>query len=423
VAPSSVPSAVPHGPERAHRPRGWPGHVAALLAPTAAVAGRAALERDAALRWERLRAAALERRRERRHPSRRRMRALRLSPGARLRWENAPAPPPPGPGQAVVHPIAVATCDLDRQILLGAAPFPLPLHFGHECVAEVLAVGDDVQGVRPGDRVVVPFQISCGRCRACRAGRTGNCLSVPPLSMYGFGVTGGHWGGAVADELLVPYADAMLVPLPDGVDPAAAASVADNVADAYRHIAPHLPALLEADPDGDVLLVGAVDRGSLASASVPLYAGLIARALGARHVHFADRRPHVRAQAERLGLLPLTPTGLRRHPPAPLVVDASAGRAGLRRALERVAPDGVCSCVGSLHRTTAIPTALMFARNATLRIARSHARALIPDVLALMADGRLAPERVTTQLAALDDAPRALRRHAEGEETKTILTE
>ena len=319
-------------------------------------------------------------------------------------------------------PSAIATCDLDRPVGLGATPFPLPLHFGHEC-GEVLAVGEAVRTVRPGDRVAVPFQISCGTCLACRNRLTGNCRSVPPISMYGFGVAGGHWGGAVSDELRVPYADAMLVPLPEGVEPAAAASVADNVADGYRHVAPHLPALLESDPDTTVLVVGALDRHTVASASVPLYAGLIAGALGGRHVHFADRRPHVRALAEHLGLRALTPRELRGEPLARLVIDASATKAGLRGALAHVAPDGVCSCVGSLHRATRIPTALMFARNVTLHLGRSHARALIPDVLALMADGRLAPEAVTTQLASLDDAPRALRRHATGEDTKTILVE
>ena len=411
------------GRERAFRARGWPGHLAAVLRPSASVAGRVALERDAALRRRRLWGAAVDGFRERRHPTRRRMRALRAAPGARLTWQEVPAPPAPQPGQAVVHPIAVATCDLDRQLLLGATPFVLPLHFGHECVAEVLAVGEGVASVRPGQRVVVPFQISCGACQACREGRTGNCLAVPPISMYGFGVAGGHWGGAVSDELLVPFADAMLVVLPDGIDPAAAASVADNVADAYRHIGPHLPALLDDDPDSAVLILGGVAGRTSASASVPLYAGLIARALGAQQIHFADRRPHVRAHAERLGLLALSPRQLRRHPPAPLVLDASATRPGLRLALESVAPDGVCSCVGSLHRRTSIPTALMFGRNATLHLGRSHARAVIPAVLELMAQARLAPEQVTTQLAPLDDAPSALRRHAVGEDTKTILVE
>jgi threonine dehydrogenase-like Zn-dependent dehydrogenase len=79
-------------------------------------------------------------------------------------------------------PSAMATCDLDRPVGLGATPFPLPLHFGHECVGEVLAVGEAVRTVRPGDRVAVPFQISCGTCLACRNRLTGNCRSVPPMA-------------------------------------------------------------------------------------------------------------------------------------------------------------------------------------------------------------------------------------------------
>ena len=166
----------------------------------------------------------------------------------------------------------------------------------------MLAVGERVRTVKPGDRVIVPFQINCGACPDCRAGRTGSCTSVPPASMYGMSLVGGLWGGAFADELPVPFADAMLVALPEGIDPVAAASVADNVCDAYRHIAPHLPALLEEDPDAEVLIVAALHRRTPFGSSTPLYTGLIARAFGARNVSLVDARPAVRAHAERLGL-------------------------------------------------------------------------------------------------------------------------
>jgi alcohol dehydrogenase len=322
----------------------------------------------------------------------------------------------------VVQPIAVATCDLDRALALGATPFALPLHFGHECVAEVIAIGERVEGVRVGQRVVVPFQISCGACRPCRAGLTANCASVPPLSMYGFGVGGGHWGGALSEQLAVPYADAMLVPLPEGVAPAAAASVADNVSDGYRHIAPHLPDILSRDPDAEVLILAALGRRSVFSPSVGLYAGLVARALGARRVYFTDGRPAVREHAERLGLQPLHPAAVKHQRLAPLVVDASVSPRGLRTALSATAPDGVCSSVGLLHRSARIPTGLMYGRDATFHLGRAHARTVIPQVLELMRDGRLHPENVTTRLAPLDDAPRVLREHVRGDGTKTVLT-
>jgi alcohol dehydrogenase len=400
----------------------WLRQARALADPAGAVAGRVMLERQAAARAERLRAAVVDAVRQRVRPSRPKMRALVLLPGGRLAWRAVPAPPPPGPLAAVVRPLAIATCDLDRPLGVGATPFPAPLAFGHECVAEVLAVGSDVASVRPGSRVVVPFQISCGACAACRTGRTGNCETVPPVSMYGFGLTGGHWGGAVADELAVPFADAMLVPLPDGLEPVAAASVADNVSDAYRHVGPHLPGRLAQDPDARVLIVGATSTRHLATASVSLYAGLIATALGARDVTLVDARPEVRRQARALGFAATGPRDARRHGLAPLVVDVSAGPAGLRLAVGLTAPDGLCTSAGTLHATSRLPTLLMYGRNVTLTIARSHARAVIPHVLELMRSGRLHPERVTTAVAPIDDAPAALTEHLRGTSTKTVLT-
>ena len=87
-------------------------------------------------------------------------------------------------------------------------------------VAEVVAVGDGVTSVRPGDRVVVPFQISCGDCRECRRGATGSCGSVPLMAMYGLGPLAGlNGGGFMSDLVLVPYADAMLIAVPNIPDP------------------------------------------------------------------------------------------------------------------------------------------------------------------------------------------------------------
>ena len=169
-----------------HRPRGTVRHYAGLLGPTGAVAGRVVAERDLPLRVARLKN-AVRSRRARIEP----MRALVASPGGRLCWRRARAPGPPVPLGANVRPLAMATCDLDRPLMLGATPFPLPLQLGHECVAEVIAVGGEVRTVAPGQRVVVPFQISCGTCPPCLAGRTGNCAAVPPASMYGFGIAGG----------------------------------------------------------------------------------------------------------------------------------------------------------------------------------------------------------------------------------------
>ena len=404
-----------------HRPRGALRHYAGFLTPNAAAAMPVLLERDRERRLGRLGAAIGDRVNQRRKPTRPRMRALQAAPGARLRWRDVPAPAPPGPDGAVVHPIACSTCDLDCPIALGSTQFVLPLHLGHECVAEVLTIGEQVDTVKPGDRVLVPFQINCGTCAPCRAGRTGSCTSVPPASMYGMGLASGHWGGAFSDELAVPYADAMLVALPEGIDPVAACSVADNVCDAYRHVAPHLPALLETDPDAEVLILAAMSPRFEFGASNPLYAGLIARAFGARNVYLADARPNVRAHAERLGLNALHPREARRRAPAPLVIDTTVNNLGI--ALSSTAPDGICTSAGSFHPSVRIPALRMYVRNVTLHVGRAHTRALIPHVLELMSDGRLHPETVISSVASLDEAPTALREHFLGAGVKAVLTE
>jgi alcohol dehydrogenase len=418
VAPATEAGQAPA--EYRHRPRGWLRHYAGLAGPAGVQATRLAFERDGGERL-RLLAVAAARRATRRVASRPSMRSLVALPGARFRWRDVPAPPPPGPLAATVRPLAIATCDMDRPLVLGATPLALPLQLGHECVAEVVQVGELVSGVRPGDRVVVPYQINCGKCVPCRSGRTGSCAGVPPLSMYGFGIAGGPWGGALADLVGVPYADAMLVPLPAGVDPAAAASVCDNVADGYKHVGPHLPGLLAADPDTEVLVVGGVERHPIFSASVPLYTCLAARALGARNVHLVDSRPGVRAHAERLGVATLRPGEAKRRRPAPLVADVSASPAGLALALSRTGPDGICSSIGGLHRTARVPMLLSYVRNLTFHTGRTPSRRLIPPVLELLASGRLRPETVTTRVARLDDAPAALTEHLAEGAVKTIF--
>ena len=404
------------------RPRGYVRQTAALFSPGAMSSSKALADHNLDLRMKRLRQAISGGVRRRTSGRTRHMRALILAPGGRLTWRSVPAPLPPGPLGAIVHPIAMATCDLDRAMGLGHTPFPLPLQFGHECVAEVVAIGSEVSRIRVGQVVVVPFQISCGECSSCLAGHTGNCLSVPPVSMYGFGLGGGHWGGTLADELAVPFADAVLVPLPAGVDPAAAASVGDNISDAHRHVAPYLPGILQRDPEAEVLIIATVDRRPIFTPSCALYAGQFALALGGTRVTYVDTRQGARDIAAGLGMTAMSPRDLRGHPLAPLVIDMTFASRGHRLALSHIAPDGICSNAGSLHRHGSIPLSLMYARNVTLSVSRSHARSQIPGVLELMADGRVRPELVTTIQTDLDDAKEALGAHLAGQSVKTVLT-
>ena len=345
------------------------------------------------------------------------MRALEITGARTVEWREAPDAALQGDGEAVVRPLAVAMCDLDSAFLTGKVPVAEPFPLGHECVAEVVDVGDTVTSVRPGDRVVVPFQISCGACAACRRGHTGSCLTVPRGSAYGMKPLGGDWGGALADRVRVPFADAMLVPLPEGAEPAAVASVADNVPDGYRAVA----GPLAADPAAEVLVVGGFAR------SVGLYAVASALGLGAPRVVYADCDDGRLAQAAGLGAEPLpVPVGDGGEPDWPrklgrfgVVVDASGDHGGLHAAIRSVTANGTCTSVAIYFEPeTPLPLLEMYTRGCTLHASRVHARAVIPDVLRLVEDGRLEPERVTSAVVSFDDAPDALA----DPPTKLVLT-
>lgn len=323
------------------------------------------------------------------------MRSLVLEQPRQLAWHEVPEPVRRREREALVRPVAVATCDLDQPMIFGETPFPPPVRLGHECVAEVVEGPD---GFTPGDLVVVPFQISCGTCEPCRRGQTGNCASVRPLSMYGFGALGGEWGGMFSDLVLVPYAAAMLVPLPGGVDPVVAASAADNIPDGWRTVA---PALAER-PGADVLIVAGGAR------SVPLYAVDAALALGAASVTYTDTDSGRLDVARQLGATVAHGQPERSLGSFPVTVDGTNTPDGLVTTLRRTARGGRCTSIGQLAAEGTLPLLDLYTRGVQLHIGRAMARPAVPPVLSLIAAARLRPHLVTSATLAWDDAPQAL---------------
>jgi threonine dehydrogenase-like Zn-dependent dehydrogenase len=332
------------------------------------------------------------------------MRALTYVGPRQLEWRDVDEPRIAGDGEAIVRHLAVATCDLDALIVGGVSPFPAPFTLGHEGVAEVLDVGDGVTTVRPGDRVLVPFQLSCGTCVACRQGRTGNCETVPFAATYGFGFGPDNtkWGGFLSDAVRVPYADAMLVPVPDGLAPELAAGASDNITDAYRAVAPHLAAR----PGAPVLVCGGASSGSIG-----LYAVAQALALGAEDVLYVDPDPGRRALAEGYGARTLDHVPDRLDERFPITVDAAASTEGLALAVGSLDRDGVCTSSAIYfdpNMVPPLPLLQMYVMVGTFTTGRIHARRDAPAVLDLLASGALDVAPVTTRTVAFDDAADAL---------------
>jgi threonine dehydrogenase-like Zn-dependent dehydrogenase len=316
-----------------------------------------------------------------------------------LEWREAPPPRLSSDAAALVRPLAVATCDLDALIIDGSSPFAPPFAIGHECVAEVLDVGDAVGTLAPGQRVSVPFQISCGECAPCREERTSNCAGVAFMSSYGFGPAVEQWGGFLSDVVCVPYAEHMLVPVPDGVESAAVASASDNIGDAWRAVGP----ALAQRPGADVLVVGGAGPGSIG-----LYAAGLAVALGSQSVLYVDADESRRGTAAKLGAQTLAELP-KRVGPYPITVDSSADPDGLGLALRSTAPDGVCTSTAIYFaEQPSLPLLEMYTKGITFKTGRANARPAIPHVLDLAASGALHPELVTTSVVAWADASDAL---------------
>ncbi len=363
------------------------------------------------------------------------MRELTFVRSGRLEWRERPDPVLEAPTDALVRPFVAGRCDGDtlpihRPVsralqagvklgmvdpvvasITGPVPFRGPFAIGHECVAQVMSVGDEVVDVRVGDVVVVPWAVSCGTCMECRRGLTAKCATTTAaspgrtLAAFGFGPSSGGWGGMVADSLRVPYADHLLVRVPEGVDPLRVAAAGDNLADAWRAVVPPL----RERPGGTVLVIGG------GAQSIGLYAAGLAVLHGAAVVDYVDHSDDRLRVADALGAATHQVAARRRRSilgaltrSYDVVVEASSTAQGLRDALRALRPGGACIGTGYyLAAGTRLPVMDMYATSATLRVGVSHSRPVLPELLDFVATSGFPAERVTSLLADWEDAPEA----------------
>jgi threonine dehydrogenase-like Zn-dependent dehydrogenase len=317
-----------------------------------------------------------------------------------IAWEEIETPKLLEPRDALVRPIAVARCDLDPAIALGLYPMPAPFVMGHEMVGEVVAVGEAISNVRVGDKVIVPFQLSCMTCAPCLRGHTNACVNVPSGTAFGLGPHGGiDLGGALAELVRVPWADVMLIPLPEGMDPVVAAGIPDNVSDGYRCVA----APLAERPGAPVLVVGGL------APSVGLYAVMAALALGAERVVYVDDDAARLELAAAAGAEVVNAKdqwdSLKLAERFPIVVDANVLDPGRNFALRSVEPCGVCTSVsGGASSRSNLPLQSMYLKGVRYEIGRVHACATARPVLDLVSSGALDPARIINKVVPFSEA-------------------
>ena len=146
--------------------------------------------------------------------------AIQSIPYPKLRMPKSETDPFGGkdaPHGVILKVVTTNICGSDQHMVRGRTTAPPGLILGHEITGQIIEKGSDVEMVDIGDICTVPFNIACGRCRNCREGLTGICLTVNPArpgAAYGY-VDMGGWVGGQAEYVMVPYADFNLIKFPN----------------------------------------------------------------------------------------------------------------------------------------------------------------------------------------------------------------
>ncbi|WP_338022748.1 alcohol dehydrogenase catalytic domain-containing protein [Allosalinactinospora lopnorensis] len=222
--------------------------------------------------------------------------------------EEVPDPRIEHPNDVLVRVTSTCICGSDLHMYEGRTAAEPGIVFGHENLGVIEEVGSAVTTLREGQRVVMPFNVACGFCRNCEAGKTGFCLTVNPGfagGAYGYVAMGPYTGGQ-AQRLRVPYADFNCLVLPEGTEHETDyAMLADIFPTGY-----HGCELAGVSPGDTVAVYGCGPVGLMAAYSAFLR--------GASRVYSVDRVPERLRLAEQIGA---TPVDFTQGDPAQQILD------------------------------------------------------------------------------------------------------
>jgi alcohol dehydrogenase len=311
----------------------------------------------------------------------------------KLDWKEVEEPKINNPAEAIVKPLVMGRCDLDYYIIMGATPFQPSFVLGHEFAGEIVQLGESVTKLKVGQKVIVPFHISCGECDRCRRKKYSFCSNVPYASSYGIGEIGGNFGGGLSDLVKIPFAESMLFPVPEGVDLLNMFASADNLSDAWRSVGPYL----EENPDQNVLILG--------GGSIGLYTALIAKALGTNQIDYVDTNQERLNLAQSFGVNVIESKPKESFGKYLLTVDTGANEEGLRSALRSTEPGGICTSTGIyFSNEIKFPLWEMYNNDITFKYGRAHAGSFMEKILNLVLRKKLEPKKVITKIVPWEDA-------------------
>jgi 2-desacetyl-2-hydroxyethyl bacteriochlorophyllide A dehydrogenase len=342
------------------------------------------------------------------------MQAVTFQAPGEVRVEDKPEPELLAADDAVVRVTHTGVCGSDLHIYHGRIAIEPGFTIGHEYVGQVVAVGDAVHAVAPGDRVLGCFQVACGTCRFCRHGKFHKCDSS---RTFGHGKTLGGLEGTQAELALVPHANLTLRRVPEGLSAEAALFAGDVMGTGY-----HATVAAGVRPGDSVAVLGLGPVGlcavqaARASGATPVIAIdtveqrlEMARAFGAQPVHLEhdDPRSAVKAATDGRG--------------ADVVVEAVGDPRALELAIRLASKAGVVSVVGVYAERCEVHMGLVWIKSLELKTGQANVVAHLDNVLALMTSGDLDPTPLVSHHMKLADAPEAYDLFARREALKIVL--
>ena len=375
------------------------------------------------------------------------MRAVTWHGRADVRVDTVPDPVIQDPTDVIVEITSSGICGSDLHLIEVMAPFmTVGDVMGHEPMGIVREVGREVTAVQPGDRVVVPFNISCGTCWMCAEGLFSQCETTQNrdqgmgASLFGYTKLYGQVPGGQAEYLRVPFGNTLPIKVPSGTPD-----------DRFVYLSDVLPTAWQAvqyagiPQGGSVLVLGLGPIGDMATR--------VAQHLGAGQVIASDVVPERLARARRNDVQVIDTTtqadvvaqvrdltdgrgpdavidavGMEAHgsPLAALAQKATAivpdaimekvmqvagvdRLAALNTAIEAVRRGGTISLSGVYGGATdPLPLMRMFDKQIQLRMGQANVWRWVPDILPLLTDGNaLGVDEFATHRVPLEQAPQA----------------
>jgi threonine dehydrogenase-like Zn-dependent dehydrogenase len=366
------------------------------------------------------------------------MRALCWHGKEDIRCETVPDPQIQDDRDVVIKVTSCAICGSDLHLLGGFVPeMKSGDVMGHETMGEVVETGKGITNLKVGDRVVVPFTISCGECRQCKWGNFSVCersnpagamqakqVGYPTAGLFGYSHMYGGFPGGQAQFLRVPYADVGPIKVPDGLTDEQVLFLSDIFPTGYMAAEnANIP------PGGTVLVFGCGPVGQFAIKSAFLLGAgrviavdtvperlALARESGAETLNYEDKDLQEQIISMTSGQGPdsvIECVGLESHGHGGVMeslqthLTSTERPYALQQAILACRPQGTISLPGVFVNIVPVAMGAVVGKALTIKTGQTHVQKYLKPLMQLIEDGKIDPSFLITHTVSLEEGPEA----------------